>query len=195
MYTTTADLDTLTGTTGDTTAKQQAVDSAEALFNLMCQSGTGLLSSAKTEYHECFDESKPPAKRYNTFYLRTYGPTSLTKIDGKTPVELGITYTLRGNVLRLSKDVSIPASFPYETALEYVSGAATIPSDVKSAVLHLAASFYALRKAHGIESYKQDLLSVTYDKTSGPVMNALDPQARDFVTATALAYTVAETFS
>jgi hypothetical protein len=56
-----------------------------------------------------------------------------------------------------------------------------IPNDVKQAIIYLSAALYNRRNNEGIQSFRQDLLSVTYDKGKGLLDGLLDDQSSSFV--------------
>lgn len=150
---------------GNDTLLTMLWESAELYFDQLIGSPTGLIASAKTEVHDPKDYGGPETG--HVFYLKTYRPTAITTIAGLSPGTINVDYTLAGRKLTMKTGVSMPSAFPYTWTIVYTSGytaIADIPADVKTAVLSLVKAAWVQRQAMGISSFKQDLLSVTYDK-------------------------------
>jgi hypothetical protein len=95
------------------------------------------------------------------FVLKTINPTAITTINGEAPGN----FTLDGRKLTFEFSKNPQNAFPHGWTIVYVSGYASVPSDVKLATLHIAKQLHTAKSSGGISSFRQDLLSVTYDHT------------------------------
>lgn len=164
------------------------------MFDQLIGSPTGLISSTKTdEVHRPEDYSS--AEAGYVYYLKTYRPTSITTVQAVAPGTLGTDYTLEGRRLEMKTGVNIPSTFPFYWKITYVSGylAADLPRDVKMAVMVLCKAYWVQRQATGISSFKQDLLSVSYDK--GIVESITSETERNQITATVQKYKIPYTYA
>jgi len=202
-YVTTAEVNTLLGTSGEDELIDSLIDGAESLFDTLIGSETGLISSTKTEDFAVEDQSKPAAKRNRVFDLRTHKPTAITTINGAAPGTLNTDYTLTRNRLEFKDAPTAPSAFPFIYRIAYVSGYTAIdagtqtyplPADVKTAIKYIVAGFYNTKNAQGIASFKQDLLSVNY-KDGSILDTILDQSGKSFIQAVVTKYTVYEVIS
>jgi hypothetical protein len=191
-YVTTAEVNLVLGTSGEDSLIDTLIDGAEALFDGLIGSETGLISSVKTEDFAVDDTSKPRDLRNRVFDLGTYRPTAVATINGASAGVLDTDFTLTGQRLEFRDFQQTPNVFPFRFRIVYTSGFASIadiPADIKTAVKYIVGALYNTRKAQGIASFKQDLLSVNYRDT-GILDTILDPESRGMVAATAANYTV-----
>lgn len=142
------------------------IETCEGIFDGLIGSQTGLIENTKTEYHRVDDYSTQ--QQGTIFFLKTHNPTAITTYGGVAAGTRNVDYTLRGRRLELKNTLAFPSTFPYQWAIVYTSGytAANLPADVKMAILILCNAFWTSKKATGISSFKQDLLSVTYDRAA-----------------------------
>ena len=91
--------------------------------------------------------------------------------------------------------VNVPSTFPFYWKITYVSGylAADLPRDVKMAVIVLCKAYWVQRQATGISSFKQDLLSVAYEK--GIVASITSEAERTEITNTIQKYKIPYTYA
>ncbi len=162
-YITTAEASAFTGAPDNATLASVLLG-AEALFDTLIGSATGLIAGSKTEYHPA--ENK--ANNGRIFYLKTHKPTVITTVNGASPGTEDTDYTIEGQKLEFADFISAPTSFPYRYKIVYTSGyssISTIPDDVKLAIKQITGAIWNSRQAQGMSSFKQDLLSVNYDKS------------------------------
>lgn len=162
-YITTAEASAFTGAPDNATLASVLLG-AEALFDTLIGSETGILTSTKTEYHPA--ENK--ANNGRIFYLKTHKPTTITTVNGASPGTVDVDYTIEGQKLEFDEFISAPTAFPYRYKIVYVSGytnIGAIPDDVKLAIKEITGAIWNSRSAQGMSSFKQDLLSVNYDKS------------------------------
>lgn len=173
------------------------IDGAESLFNSLV--GTDSLISS--EHTEDFDIDNPNVswyKRNRAFLLGAYKPTAVTTVNGVSAGTIDVDYIIKGNSLELKETPNIPTTFPYRIRIVYTAGitpgtdTAAVPADIKLAIKTITGSLYNARKADGIASFKQDLLSVNY-KSESLLDTILDPEAKTAITLTARKYTVFST--
>lgn len=184
------------GSAAETTLISNLIDNAEALLDNLLGSKTGLISSNKTEYFP-YNLNQPYEKRGKVFFLKTIYPTAIVSIDGVSPGTPGVDYLLEAQRLELKESVTMPNTFPYKTKIIYTSGYSSltadpqsypIPQDIKLAVIYMVAALYNRRKSEGIASFKQDLLSINYEKGSGILDTLLAPDNANFVQAVIAQY-------
>lgn len=184
------------GSAAETTLIEKLIDNAEALLDNLLGSKTGLISSNKTEYFP-YNQNQPYEKRGKVFFLKTIYPTAIVSIDGVSPGTAGVDYLLEAQRLELKNPVTMPNVFPFKTVIVYTSGYSAldanpqtypIPKDIKLAVIYMVGALYNRRKTEGIASFKQDLLSINYEKGSGILDTILDPENANFVQAVIAQY-------
>lgn len=197
-YVTIADTNTFLGKSGEDTLIYQLIVNAEALFDNIISSKTGLISSTKTEDFPIFDKDLRAENTGRVFWLRTHYPTSITTVNAVSPGTLDVDYTLERTRLEFKNAVAVPNAFPYRYRIAYVSGYTAIdagtqtyplPSDVKLAIYMLVGALYNSRNADGISEFKQDLLTVKYSDKS-ILKSIMDPASFDSFQSIAQSYTV-----
>jgi len=162
-YITTAEASAFTGAPDNSTLASILLG-AEALFDTLIGSATGILTSTKTEIHPVANVRD----NGRVFFLKTHKPTAITSINGASPGTIDVDYTLDGQKLEFDEFISAPTSFPYRYKIVYTSGyssISTIPDDVKLAIKEITGAIWNSRQAQGMSSFKQDLLSVNYDSS------------------------------
>lgn len=199
LYVTTAEVKThlsISGSSQDALI-DALIDGAESLFNSLIGTDS-LISSAHTEDFDIDDANVSFYKRNRLFYLGAYKPTAVTTVNGVSAGTLDQDYIITGNTLELKETPSIPTTFPYRIRIVYTAGinggteTAGVPADIKLAIKTITGSLYNTRKADGIASFKQDLLSVNY-KDENPLDTLLSPENYSAITLTARKYTVFKT--
>ena len=110
----------------DTTLTQTLIDSAESLVNNIVNIDT-LAETQRTENLDTRDGY--------SFIVSYHNPHGTLKIDGATIATTD--YYWKGRRLILKTAVTQNTAFPYLNKLEYQSGYATIPNDVKSAMYQI----------------------------------------------------------
>lgn len=197
-YVTVQEVAQLLGTSTEDKLIESLIIGAEALFDSLVWSDTGLLTSSKTEDHVADNPDQSYENRNRIFYLRTHKPTAITTINTVAPWTIDVDYTLTDRTLEFKTAKTTPSTFPYRFRIVYVSGYANIdaiPQDIKLAIKYMVGALYNRKNSEGISSFKQDLLSVNYDKQSGILDQILSPEDHSFVTATINRYKVPFIFS
>lgn len=142
------------------------IETCENIFDGLIESKHGLFTETITEYHDPAEYSTSQQGR--VFFLKAHNPTAVTSINGVSPGALNTDYTLNGRRIELKNSITFPTTFPYKWPIVYTAGYATdaIPADVKLAIMIMANAYWLDKKSAGISSFKQDLLSVTYDRSA-----------------------------
>lgn len=99
------------------------------------------------------------------FYLKKKNPTAITTIDWVS-VTINTDYIIEGQRIFLKTPLSRISAFPYRNSIVYTAGYAPIPADIKQGIYIIVWGLYNARKAQGISSFSQDLLTVNYSSTS-----------------------------
>lgn len=190
-YTELTNIKTYIGVTGSTydTILGTIGEAAESIFDQLIGSPAGLITSTKTEVHKPVDYSTE--QQGYVFYLKTYLPTAITTVNGTAVGTLNTDYILEGRRLEFKTGIMPSVTFPYHWTVVYTSGyasLATIPNDIKQAIYVLVKAYWQERQASGIASFKQDLLSVNYDK--GTVNGLTDPTESTQISATVAKYKI-----
>jgi len=92
--------------------------------------------------------------------------------------------------------ISIGTTFPYVWKITYTSGYSSIPnipSDVKMAIYAMVKAYWVQRQASGISSFKQDLLTVNYDK--GTIENLTSETEKSQISMTVNKYKIPYTYA
>jgi hypothetical protein len=183
--------------TGQDTLLDAIIESAESIFDTLIAQPSGLISSSHTEDFAVNDTSKPWTDRNRVFELGAYKPTAVTTINGVSAGTIDVDYILDGQRLEFKDTKEGPTAFPYRFRIVYTAGItaanlAAVPTDIKTAIKTLASAIYATRKASGVASFKQDLLSINY-KDTNVLDTILDPAEKNTVQLIAQKYTVHNT--
>jgi len=141
----------------DSSLAQVLIDSAESIINSFCWVDT-LWETSRTEYLESKDGV--------TFVLSYHNPHGTIKVDGTT-LTLNTNCEIHGRILTLKDYVSPPLSFPYKNKIEYMSGYATIPNAIKSAMYQIVGALESWRRNSGITEFRQDALTVKFGSNEG----------------------------
>ena len=187
-YITIAEANTYIGTSGEDAVIATLIDWAEALFDTMIGSETGLLTSEKTEVHPVNYRSFPG----KIFWLKTWNPTVITTVNSVAVWTVNVNYTIDGTRLELKDAQPIPTTFPYRFTVVYTSGYADIseiPKDIKTCIKQLVSGYYKKKDAEWISSFRQDLLQVNF--SSDNILDTIaDPEQKSAIKAVINKYTV-----
>lgn len=115
-YITTAEASAFTGAPDNATLASILLG-AEALFDTLIGSATGILTSTKTEIHPVANVRD----NGRVFFLKTHKPTAITTINGASPGTIDVDYTLDGQKLEFDEFITAPTSFPYRYKIVYTS--------------------------------------------------------------------------
>ena len=131
------------------------------------------------------------------FDLGAYKPTAVTTVNGASAGTIDVDYIITGNRLEFKDTKTAPTTFPFRFRIVYTAGivaanVAAVPVDIKTAIKTLASAIYSTRKASGVASFKQDLLSINY-KDTNVLDTILDPAEKNVVQVIARKYTVYQT--
>lgn len=183
--------------TGQDNLLDAIIESAESIFDALIGQESGIISSSHTEDFAVNDQNKPWADMNRVFDLGAYKPTAVTTINGVSAGTIDVDYILDGQRLIFKDSKTAPTAFPFRFRIVYTAGIVAanitaIPQDIKTAIKTLASAIYATRKASGVASFKQDLLSISY-KDTNVLDTILDPDQKNAVQLIAQKYTVHNT--
>jgi len=126
---------------------------SESIFNVLIDNEYWIM---KTEITEVFQD----IHWCDTLKISYHNPTTLTTINGSTvPVW---EYYFIWNKLLLKNAVSVIDDFPNTLTLVYEAWYTKVPADVQQVCISLAGYLDNTKKASGISSFSQDLLTVSY---------------------------------
>ena len=196
-YITNTDIKLLLDITGSAqdTLLDMLIGAAESIFDNLIGEDSGLLTSSKTEDFPIDDTNLPYDDRNQVFNLGHIYPTAITSINGLSMGTVDVDYTITRQRLELKQPKTAPTAFPYRWRVVYTSGyanTAAIPDDVKYAIKTIVAAMYAGRKASGVASFKQDLLSINY-KDKNVLDTLLDGTEKGIIQTIVQNYTVYRT--
>lgn len=183
--------------TGQDNLLDAIIESAESIFDALIGQESGIISSSHTEDFAVNYQNKPWADMNRVFDLGAYKPTAVTTINGVSAGTIDVDYILDGQRLIFKDAKTAPTAFPFRFRIVYTAGITAadlteIPQDIKTAIKTLASAIYATRKASGVASFKQDLLSINY-KDTNVLDTILDPAQKNAVQLIAQKYTVHNT--
>jgi hypothetical protein len=140
------------------------IDGAEAIVDNYV--GQGLEENAT--YYE---EREYPANTWNQnikygreIYLSGINPHGTLKIDNVTISSSD--YRIKGQKLTLKNTITFKTDFPFLNKYEYSKGFSVIPNAIKQACYIIVSELNGTKNGGGISSFRQDLLSVNFDKSS-----------------------------
>ena len=160
---------------GSGTIDASIVTAAEAFFDSLV--GYNLEKKARSETITITDGYRRSMGDgfSNTFDLQAQiDETATISING-TALATG-EYYADGRRLYCKYDQEVP-DFPPRFKVEYTGGYDPVPEDVKSAIILITLSLNASKTAQGISSFKQDLLSVSYDTNNSLEKVIADPNS------------------
>lgn len=187
-YVSTADINVYLGISWEDAFIGVINDSAESIFNNLIGS-TWLATWAVTEkiQYPAYQDSNW-LYQGQIFYLGKKNPTAISTVDGVS-VTINTDYIIEGQKVFLKTPLSRISTFPYRNTIVYTAWYATIPADLKQAMYLLVGALYNSRKSQGIDSFRQDLISVTYSKDS-EIQKLLDPKSYSILQSIIRKYSV-----